>query len=84
MLYIRAQVTRIDLKIDLALCEVMKRYKALVRTATGVAFSVPGAASAYRQLAANKVCTRIMNSFGLPSVSATMAVDAMKQNVWNE
>lgn len=84
MLYIRAQVTRIDLKIDLALCEVMQRYKALVRTATGVAFSVPGAASMHRQLAANKVCQHIMNSFGLPSVSAAMAIEAMKKNVWNQ
>lgn len=84
MLYIRAQVTRVDLKVDLALCEVMQRYKALVRTATGVSFSVPGVASTHRQLAANKVCQRIMASFGLPSVRADVAIDAMKKNVWNK
>lgn len=83
MLYIRAQVTRIDLKIDLAMCEVMRRYKALVRRASGVSFSLAGS-TIHRKNAATKVCKAIMNCFGLPGVSADTAIAAMKQNVWTD
>lgn len=82
LLYIRAQVTRIDLKVDLALAEVLRRYKALVRTATGVSFTVSGP-TAHRKTASNKVCKAILNCFGLPTVSADTAIEALKQNVWN-
>ncbi|KAF7185976.1 hypothetical protein HII31_12849 [Pseudocercospora fuligena] len=81
LLYIRAQVTRIDLKIDMAMCEVMRRYKALVRTASGVSFSLAGS-TIHRKNAATKVCKAIINCFGLPGVSADSAITALKKNVW--
>lgn len=82
LLYIRAQVTRIDLKVDLALCEVMRRYRPLVKTATGVSFT-PIGATTHRKTAAAKVCKAILNCFGLPSLSAETAIATMKQNVWD-
>lgn len=81
LLYIRAQVTRIDLKIDLALCEVNKRYKKLVRRATGTSYAV-GGASINRKASTNNVTKAVINCFGLPSVSADTAVEALKATVW--
>lgn len=43
LLYIRAQTSRIDLKIDIALCEIMRRYKKLIRSSTGSSFAPMGA-----------------------------------------
>lgn len=60
----------------------MRRYRTLVKTATGVSFT-PIGASTHRKTAAAKVCTAILNCFGLPSVSAETAITNMKQNVWN-
>lgn len=81
LLYIRAQVTRIDLKIDLALCEVNRRYKKLIRRATGTSYAVAGP-SIVRKTSTNNVTKAIINCFGLPSVSADTAVLALKNTVW--
>ncbi|KAK5130600.1 hypothetical protein LTR08_001919 [Meristemomyces frigidus] len=81
LLYIRAQVTRIDLKIDLALCEVMRRYKRLVRSATGSAFA-PMGSTINRKLSTTAVTKSIINCFGLPTVSADTALEALTTNVW--
>lgn len=82
-LWISAQVTRIDLKIDLALHEVMRRYRALIRTATATGF-VAGAGSIHRRAASHKVCQAIVGCFGLPLVSTDKALEAMKTNVWDK
>ncbi|KAK5686968.1 hypothetical protein LTS10_001104 [Elasticomyces elasticus] len=81
LLYIRAQVTRIDLKIDLALCEVARRYKRLIRSATGASFA-PMGATITRKVSINQVTKAIINCFGLPSVSANTAVEALRSSVW--
>lgn len=81
LLYIRAQVTRIDLKIDLALCEVQKRYKKLIRRATGTSYAI-GGATINRKVSTNNVTKAVINCFGLPSVSADVAVEALKSTVW--
>lgn len=81
LLYIRAQVTRIDLKIDLALCEVNKRYKKLVRRATGTAYAL-GGATINRKASTNNVTKAVIECFGLPSVSADVAIEALKNTVW--
>lgn len=81
LLYIRAQVTRIDLKIDLALHEVMRRYRALIRTATGTTF-IAAASSIHRRAASAKMTAALVGCFGLPGVSAEKALEAMKTNVW--
>lgn len=79
--YIRAQVTRIDLKIDMALNEVNKRYKKLIRSATGTSYALFGP-SINRVVATNNVTKAIINCFGLPSVSADTAVEVLKATVW--
>lgn len=80
LLYIRAQISRIDLKVDLALAEVMRRYKTLAKAASGAAFMV-GATTTHRKRAPQKACKAIMNCFGLLSVVTTMEV--LKSNVWD-
>ncbi|RMY69848.1 hypothetical protein D0863_06191 [Hortaea werneckii] len=82
LLYIRAQVTRIDLKIDMALCEVNRRYKRLIRDATGSVFA-PGGATITRKVSTTAITKKIINCFGLLTVSAEMALDALNTNVWN-
>ncbi|KAK4888693.1 hypothetical protein LTR27_012432 [Elasticomyces elasticus] len=82
LLYIRAQVTRIDLKIDLALCEVTRRYKRLIRSATGSSFAPMGATIA-RKVSINQVTKAVINCLSLSTVSANVAVEALKSNVWN-
>ena len=82
LLYIRAQVTRIDLKIDLALCEVTRRYKRLIRSATGSSFA-PFGATITRKVSINQMTRAIINCFGLPTVSANTAIEALKANVWS-
>ncbi|GAB1744373.1 hypothetical protein NU219Hw_g1653t1 [Hortaea werneckii] len=82
LLYIRAQVTRIDLKIDMALCEVNRRYKRLIRDATGSVFA-PGGATITRKVSTTAITKKIINCFGLPTVSVEMALDALNTNVWS-
>lgn len=82
LLYIRAQVTRIDLKIDLALCEVMRRYKRLIGSSTGWSFAV-GGSTINQKVSINKATKAIINCFGLPTVSADVAMESLKANVWS-
>ena len=82
LLYIRAQVSRIDLKVDLALSDLMKRYKKLVRSATGTSFAA-GGSTINKNVATKNLTAAIVNCFGLPTVSASTAVEALKANVWN-
>jgi hypothetical protein len=81
LLYIRAQVTRIDLKIDLALEEILKRYKRLIRDATGSVFA-PMGATITRKVSTNAITKSIINCFGLPTVGAETALEALNANVW--
>lgn len=81
LLYIRAQTSRIDLKIDLALCEVMRRYKKLIRSSTGSSFA-PMGATINRKVSTKNLMKALVNCFGLPTVSADVAIDALKKNVW--
>jgi hypothetical protein len=74
-------VTRIDLKIDLALCEVMRQYKRLIRDITGATFA-PLGPTITRKVSTDRVVKTIINCFGLPTVSAAAAIEALKTNVW--
>ena len=60
----------------------MRRYRALVKTATGVSFTVSGS-TLHRRSSASKICKAIINCFGLPSVSADLVVETLRANVWN-
>ena len=60
----------------------MRRYKKLIRSATGTAYALAGP-SINRKVATNAVTKAIINCFGLPTVSSDMAVAALKASVWN-
>lgn len=69
-----------DLKIDLALAETMKRYKKMIRR-TGTNFGLFGA-TITQKVTTHLLTKAIINCFGLPTVSADLALEALKQNVW--
>lgn len=77
----RAQITTIDLKVDMALKEILRRYKRLIRAATGSAFAPIGNTIAQR-VSTTAITKSIINCFGLPSVSAHVALATLKANVW--
>lgn len=74
---IRTQVTRIDLKIDLALCEVFKRYKRLIKAATGTAYAV-GGSTIHRKVATNQMTKSIISEY---STSACLQHEAQYATV---
>jgi hypothetical protein len=83
LLYIRAQVTLIDLKIDLALGEVMRIYKRILGSTVSTA-GVPSAITSNRMAAAIDVCRSIITCFGVQTVSAETAMEICKANVWDD
>ena len=83
LVYIAAQVTRIDLKIDLAIIETMRIYKRVVGSAVGAAF-VPGGSSTNRVTVAIVVCKAIVASFGTPTVSAATIQEIVKSIIWDD
>lgn len=72
----------LDLKIELAQAEIMKRYKRLIRQ-SGVATWVPFGSTVNRKLSNVQVTRSIINCFGLPTVTAEVAMEALKANVWS-
>ena len=61
--------------------EVMRQYKKLIRSATGASFA-PGGASITQKVTTTQVTKAIINCFGLPTVTANTAIEALKANVW--
>lgn len=61
----------------------MRRYRHILASAVGSGF-VPTASSANRMAAAITVCKSIIASFGLPTVSADVAVQIAKANIWDD
>ena len=82
-LYIAAQVTRIDLKVELASTETMRLYRRIVRSAAGSTF-VPLASSVNRVTVAILVCKAIVACFGTPTVSAVTIQEIVKSVVWDD
>ena len=66
----------------MALAEVLRRYKKLIRSSTGSSFA-PFGATVNRRVSTNMVTKAIINCFGLPTVSAEVAVEALNTNVWS-
>ena len=83
MQFVAAQVTRIDLKIDLAIIEAMSIYKNAVRSAAGLA-CIPMASSTNRITVAFVVCKAIVACFGIPSVSAKAIQAIIKCEIWDD
>ena len=59
----------------------MRRYKRLIRSATGTSYAVLGP-TINKKVATTAVTKAIINCFGLPTVSADTAVEALKSTVW--
>lgn len=65
----------------MAQAQIMKRYKRLIRR-TGANWA-PFGATVTRKLSTAQVTKSIINCFGLPTVSADVAMKALKANVWS-
>jgi hypothetical protein len=76
LVYITSQVTRIDLKVDLAIAETMRIYKHTVRSALASGF-IPGGASTTRITTTTMLYKAIITSFGLPRVSHKTVLEIM-------
>ncbi|KAL9624232.1 MAG: hypothetical protein Q9160_001479 [Pyrenula sp. 1 TL-2023] len=83
LMYIAAQTTNIDMKIDLAIMETMRVYRNVIGSASCLGL-VPGASSANRTAAAYKICKVIVKSFGLPTLDSKTIIEIVKANVWDD
>ncbi|KAF8851319.1 hypothetical protein BDZ45DRAFT_730994 [Acephala macrosclerotiorum] len=83
LVYIASQVTRIDLKVDMAIAETMRIYKHTVRSALASGF-VPGGSSTTRITVATVVCKAIITCFGLPGVSPKTILEIVDSVIWED
>lgn len=83
LLYIRAQVARIDLKIDLAMAKTIRIYRRVLASSVSLT-AVPLASSTNRMSAAIKISKTIINCFGMPSINADTAFAICKANIWDD
>ncbi|KAL9057437.1 MAG: hypothetical protein Q9206_002350 [Seirophora lacunosa] len=83
MLYVAAQVARIDLKVDLATTKTMQIYKRVVKSAGGTSL-IPMATTTSRVTVGAVVCTAVVNAFGVPSVTAATVRQIVKSIIWDD
>ncbi|KAL9010674.1 MAG: hypothetical protein Q9173_004415 [Seirophora scorigena] len=83
MLYVAAQVARIDLKVDLATTKTMQIYKRVVNSAGGMSL-IPMATTTSRVTVRAVVCTAVINAFGVPSVTADTVRQIVKNIIWDD
>ncbi|KAK6853685.1 hypothetical protein PG995_010497 [Apiospora arundinis] len=83
LLYIRAQVARIDLKMSLAIGETMRIYRNVLKSSISVA-SVPLLTTTNRFSAAVELCRVILTCFGIPSVTPGVAFDICKKHIFDD
>jgi hypothetical protein len=84
LLCIGAQTANIDVKIDTAITQVMKSYRDISASFTGLSL-LPGAATTERAAAVIAVCRDVIISFGLPTViDFRIAYEILKTNVWDD
>ena len=83
LLYIAAQVARIDLKVDLAIAECMRIYRHTVRSAAASGF-IPAGPSTTRVTVAAVVCKTIAACFGLPTVSPKTIHEIVNIVIWED
>lgn len=80
LLYIRAQVGRIDLKVDLAILEAMRVYRNVVNSSMGLAW-VPIGGTTKRFSVATNLCQAIATCFGVQGVNKKTIYEICKSNV---
>lgn len=83
MLYIAAQVARIDLKVDLAVTKTMQIYSRILKSASSLS-AVPLANITNRVTVAVVVCKAVVNAFGVPSVTAATVQQIVKNVIWDD
>ena len=81
--YIAAQVTRVDLKVDLAITETIRIYNHALRSAAATAV-IPGGATTTRVSVAAVICKSIVTCFGVPKVSPETVQQIVKSIVWDD
>ena len=77
MLYVAAQVTRIDLKVDLAISQIMKVYKNTLASSSTVGM-LPSASTTNRVTVAAVACKEVVTCFGIPGVSAVFVQELVR------
>ena len=82
MMYIAAQIARIDLKVDLAVTKTMQIYKRTLKSASSMSV-VPLGNSTNQVTVAVVVCKAVVNAFGVPSVTAAAVQQIVKNIVWD-
>ncbi|KAH0433899.1 hypothetical protein CcaCcLH18_05651 [Colletotrichum camelliae] len=83
LLYIRAQVARLDLKAELALGECMRVYRKVLWSSTALA-GVPGGNTTNRVSSAINLCQTIVTCFGVSQVNSKTVLEIYKANIVDE
>ncbi|KAL0764341.1 hypothetical protein CaCOL14_013183 [Colletotrichum acutatum] len=83
LLYIRAQVARLDLKVDLALEAVMAIYKNVIRKSTLTA-GLPASSSMNRKSGAIKLCKAILSCFGISGVDGKTVFEVYGKSIFDK
>ena len=80
--YIAAQIAEIDLKIDLAIVEIMRIYGHAVR-ASAVAGLIPGTSTTTSWTVSSFVCRKILKCFGVSSLGHKTLNDIIRRLLWD-
>lgn len=83
LIYVAAQVSSIDLKIDCAIIETMKVYRKVLVTTSAFGF-LPTAPITNRTAAAISICKEIVKCFGLPTINSDTIYEIVKCNLWDD
>lgn len=83
LLYIAARIKRIDLKVDAAIEDVIQRYKSLVKSTVVTGF-IPGGSSLNRPYVSVKICSAVVDCFGILNLSQNTVFNIIKPIIWEE
>lgn len=83
LIYVAAQVSSIDMKIDCAIIETMKIYRHILASSSALGL-IPTAPTSNRTAAAISVCRAIIKCFGLPAINVNLIYEIIKCNLWDD
>lgn len=83
LIYVAAQVSNIDLKIDCAIIETMKVYRKVLGTTSALGL-IPTAPTSNRTASAIAVCKAIVKCFGLPTINSDTIHQIVKCTLWDD